>query len=205
MPIVNFGVLSALVMVVAVLFDLSMTPVLLSSTQLITLWDRVGLRLQKDALAGSQAFAGLRPGQIKTIVLLGRLVEKKPGEAIMQAGEMGKSLYVVLDGEARITVQEAQAAREFEVARLGPGDVFGEMALVEPGPRTATVEAVAPFRAIEVDWDGLDRIRKLYPRIAGKFFLNLSRILGKRLKSTDEMLMQARSALQLQVARRRGE
>jgi CRP-like cAMP-binding protein len=204
MPIVNFGTLSALVMVVAVLADLFMTPILLSSTQLITLWDMISLRIQKEALARSQAFAGLRATQIKTIVLLGRLVERGPGEAVVRAGEPGKSLLVVLDGTARVSVRDADAPRDFEVARLGPGDVFGEMALVEPGPRTATVVAVEALRCLEIDWEGLERIRRFYPRIAGKLFLNLARVLGGRLKATDRMLMQARGALQLQVARRRG-
>ena len=204
-PVVNFGVLAALVMVVALLADLFMTPILLSSTQLITLWDMVSLRVQKEALARSRVFAGMRTTQIKTIVLLGRLVERAPGEAIVRAGEPGKSLFVVLDGEARVSVQDARAPKDFEVARLGPGDIFGEMALVEPGPRTAGVEAVTALRCLEIDWNGLERIRRYYPRIAGKLFLNLSRVIGARLKQTDQMLMQARGALQLQVERRRAE
>ena len=205
MPIVNFGTLAALVMVVAVLADLFMTPILLSSTQLITLWDMVSLRVQKEALARSRVFAGLRTTQVKTVVLLGRLVERAPGEAIVRAGEPGKSLFVVLDGEARVSVRDAQAPKDFEVARLGPGDVFGEMALVEPGPRTAGVTAVTALRCLEIDWNGLERIRRFYPRIAGKLFLNLARVVGARLKATDQMLMQARGALQLQVVRRRAE
>ena len=203
LPIVHFGVLSALVMIVALLADLFMTPILLSSTQLITLWDRVGLRLQREALAGSRVFGGLRPAQIKTVVLLGRMVESPAGAVVVRAGEEGKSLFVVLDGEARVTVRDEAAPRALDVARLGPGDAFGEMALVEPGPRTATVEAVSPLRCIEIDWEGLERIRRLRPRIAARLFLNLARVLGVRLRSTDRMLMQARGALQLQVVRRR--
>jgi hypothetical protein len=204
-PVVNFGTLAALVIVVALAADLLMTPILLASTQLITLWDMVSLRVQKEALAASKAFAGLRTTQIKTVVLLGRLIEKTDGESVVQIGDHGKSLFVVLDGAARISVQDEKAAKDFEVARLAPGDVFGEMALVEPGPRTASVSAVGALRCLEIDWDGLNRIRRLYPRIAGKLFLNLSRILGERLKATDQMLMQARGALQAQVERRRAE
>ncbi len=204
-PVVSFGGFAALVMVVAYAADMLMTPILLSSTQLITLWDMLNLRVEKDALAKSKAFAGMRSTQIKTIVLLGRMIEKEGGQPIVRAGEHGKSLFIVLDGEARISVQDQNAPKDFEVARLGAGDVFGEMALVEPGPRTAGVEAVNSLRCIEIDWEGLERIRRIYPRIAGKLFLNLSRILGQRLKTTDEMLMQSRGALQAQVERRRTE
>ncbi|MCD6296201.1 MAG: MMPL family transporter, partial [Deltaproteobacteria bacterium] len=82
--IIHFGVLSALVMVVALLGDMLVTPILLSSTRLLTLWDMFSLHLRKEVIEQSEFFRDMRPWQIKKIVLLGRIREAKAGEHIFR-------------------------------------------------------------------------------------------------------------------------
>lgn len=186
-PVAHFGLLSAMVMIHALLADLFVTPLLLSTTQLTTLLDMVALRLHDDVIRASKLFAGLKPWQIKKVILLGRLEEKAAGEYAVTQGDFGKSMYLILEGKAAV-VSRDEAGRELVFATLGAGDVFGEVALVDPGPRTASVRAEEPIQFIEIDWDGLRRIQKVYARIASQLFLNLSRILGERLAATDKML-----------------
>ncbi|HRV43029.1 MAG TPA: cyclic nucleotide-binding domain-containing protein, partial [Syntrophales bacterium] len=75
-------------------------------------------------------------------------------------------------------------------AVIHPGEIFGEIALVNPGPRSADVRALEPIKYLEIDWEGLKRIHRIYPRIGGKLFLNLAKILGERLVHTSGMLFE---------------
>lgn len=188
-PVIYFGLLSAQVMIFAVLADLFLTPILLSFTQLVTLWDMMGLRVQEAVLKGSKFFEDLRPWQIKKVILLGRLREKEAGELAITEGELGASMYLLLEGEAEVIGKEAKTGNEIRFAQLHPGDIFGEIALLKPGPRSADVRAVQPLKYLEIDWEGLKRIRRIYPRIGGKLFLNLSRILGQRLIHMDNLFL----------------
>ena len=61
----------------------------------------------------------------------------QPGETIIEQGEWGTSMYVIVSGKVRVLVHERQ------VAEIGPGQVFGELAALDPEPRSATIVAGA--------------------------------------------------------------
>jgi uncharacterized protein len=189
-PVIYFGFLSALVMIFALLGDMFVTPILLSSTQLITLLDMVGLKLSDHVIKDSQLFEQLKPRQIKKVILLGKVMEKEKDELAVRFGEHGESMFLILEGRARVLAKEENTNREIEVAEFGPGEVFGEVALVDPGPRSADVRATEQLKYIEIDWNGLHRIQRIFPRIAARLFLNLSHILGGRLVHTNKLLME---------------
>jgi predicted RND superfamily exporter protein len=184
-PVINFGALSAMVMLFAFLGDMFLTPILLSSTQLITLWDLVALSLNADVVHHSPLFKGMKKGQIKRIILLGDVREAAAGVRAVTAGEPGSSMFLLLEGTVKV---EAQGK---EIVQLSPGEIFGEIALVNPGPRSADVVALEPLKYIEISWQGLQNMQKRFPRLAGKVFLNLAAILGDRLVQTDKKLIEA--------------
>ncbi|MCP3926726.1 MAG: MMPL family transporter [Desulfobacterales bacterium] len=189
-PIVYFGFLSACVMAFALLGDLFITPILLSSTQLITLWDMIGLRLRDEVIEQSNIFKNLKPRQIKRVILLGRVLEKKKGDYAIKYGDEGNSMFLILDGEAEVIVSDASGSKK-TVATFKPGNIFGEIAMVNPGPRTADIKASKDLQYLEIDWKGMNRIKMIYPRIAVNLYHNLSIILGERLKATNKQLMEA--------------
>ncbi|OPY86057.1 MAG: cAMP receptor protein [Smithella sp. PtaU1.Bin162] len=188
-PVIYFGLLSAEVMIFALIGDLFITPILLSSTQLITLWDMMGLKLQEAVAQRSKLFEGLRKWQIKKVVLLGRLLEKEAGEFVVRQGGEGKSMFLLLEGKAQVVGRDENTQKTMVFTELNPGDIFGEIALVEPGPRSADVKSLEPVKYLEIDMEGLKRIQRIYPRIGGRLFLNLSRILGQRLIRTNQLLL----------------
>jgi len=188
-PVIQFGFLSSLVMIIAIAGEMLITPILLSSTQLITLWDMVGLKLQSAVVEQSKLFEGLRKWQVKKVVLLGRMLEKSAGEYVVKQGDEGKSMFLLLEGKAHVVGRDENTQKTLVFTELNPGDIFGEIALVEPGPRSANVKSLEPVKYLEIDMEGLKRIQRIYPYIGGRLFLNLSRILGQRLVQTNKLLL----------------
>jgi hypothetical protein len=191
MPIIHFGLLSAMVMFFALIGDMFVTPILLSSTQLITLWDLLTLSVRREVIEGSPLFRHMHKIWIKKVILLGRLREKKAGETVMREGDHGESMCLLLSGTAEVFLADRQG-HKIDLATLKPGDVFGEIALIDPGPRSANVKALEDLSYIELDMKGLRRIQRIYPRISSRLFMNVSDILGKRLSATNYMLSEWR-------------
>ena len=67
-------------------------------------------------------------------------VKYAAGDRIIAEGEPGDTAYVIVAGSVEVSIGEAGKVRT--LGTLGPGDVFGEMSLIDPGPRSATVRAV---------------------------------------------------------------
>ena len=188
MPNIHFGYLSAFVMVYAVLADLFLTPLLLATTQLITLWDVIGTKLSKDITRVSPLFQGLTNMQARKVISLGGLTGFKAGEPIVRQGEVGEEMYVILNGQARVTVDTPQGRRDLQV--LKQGDIFGEMALLQKMARSANVTAIEDTELLKLDNRGLERISRRLPRIATKIYANISRILSERLRQQNIQLSQ---------------
>lgn len=108
-----------------------------------------------------QAYAELRelpPFQRLSADALAELLDHggwviaSPGEALVSEGEPGEAFYVI--GSGRAEVRKGTATQ----AELGPGDHFGEIALLEDIPRTASVIAKSPLRAFRLDREGFDQL-----------------------------------------------
>jgi CRP-like cAMP-binding protein len=84
-------------------------------------------------------FAGLSRRHLRKIASHVDAVRFKDGRVIVEAGIPGSSFYAIADGRAKVFRSKIPSGRP--VARLGPGDFFGEMALIDGGLRTATVVA----------------------------------------------------------------
>lgn len=102
-----------------------------------------------------------------------------PGEPLCREGEPGESLFVIRQGLARVVTQGASGTAG-TIARLRPGDVVGEMALVTGEPRSATVTALVPTDALELRREDFALLLARYPVILA----NLNAILSRRLART---------------------
>ena len=179
-PIAYFGLLSALVMLLALVATFIITPTLLSYTRLITVWDLLSVNLQTEITRSCKLFADMRPSQIKKAILLSRVHTFGKGDWVIREGDEGRDFFVILEGsaDAQITPPNEDTIK---LRRMKTGEIFGEVALVSNVPRTADVVAQEELKVLILDWDSISQITKVYPRISAKLFQNLSSILGERL------------------------
>jgi CRP/FNR family cyclic AMP-dependent transcriptional regulator len=105
------------------------------------------------------------------------------GKVIFSRGDPGESMYVVLSGEVEITVKN-DTGETMVLERAQPGDFFGEISLLDLGPRTATAKAVSDLEAVVVDRGDLDELLKVRPDSAQMFLTAM----GKRLRETARLL-----------------
>jgi len=80
-----------------------------------------------------------------------KTVKFKAGDVILREGEEGNSAFLISAGSVEVIVGEGKKAKT--VASLGEGEVFGEMSLLEPGPRSATIKAVTDTECVETSYD----------------------------------------------------
>jgi CRP/FNR family transcriptional regulator, cyclic AMP receptor protein len=97
-------------------------------------------------LGRTPAFAGLPRRLLARLAV--QLFEKAyaPGETVFQEGDPGKGLFVVLDGEIEVVRDIGQGPQR--LATFGPGTAFGELALIDDLPRSATAQATTPTRLL---------------------------------------------------------
>jgi len=105
------------------------------------------------------------------------------GDILFHEGDQGDRLYVIAEGKIKLG-RRSPDGRENLLAILGPGEMFGELALFDPGPRTATATAVAETQILALDNEQFTTFLEARPGVAA----NLLAALARRLRRTNESL-----------------
>lgn len=184
-PVEYFGLLSALVILIALLATFVLTPLLLGKAELLTVWDILSCDIQDNALRQSPLFAGMYVWQIKKLVLASEVRKLAAGERIIEEGTIGREIYLMLDGTVEACKRKSDGTVD-RLRRMGVGELFGEVAPLSGCKRTADVVAVAPTRVLVLSWRRIERLTHIYPILAFRLFRNLTRIIGARLTQTTE-------------------
>lgn len=125
----------------------------------------------------SGLFAGLDSSDVDGIVAVGEAVSFPAGDAVFELGDQGDAMYVVLEGQATVDV-----GGRYHV--LKSGDFFGEMALLAPGARMATVRAETDVKALRISADGFREFILERPNVA----LSMLRALVLRLREVEQRI-----------------
>lgn len=182
---VEFGALAAFTLLVAWILDVTLTPALASRLRIVTLWDVLALDLGDEPQNTIPLFKGLRSAQAKVVALMADIRSLPENHQLFRVGETGDDMYVVLDGEMRVSLPTAQG--NVDIATLQRGDVVGEMALFR-GKRSADVATASDVRLLRLEKSHLERLRRRYPRIGAQVLDNLSEILAERLAAANARL-----------------
>jgi uncharacterized membrane protein len=130
-----------------------------------------------DLLAEVSLFALLDDRERALLAERVETVKFDEGAVIFNVGDPGDSMYVVTSGEVQLSVK-TKTGEEMFLESPGPGEFFGEISLLDEGPRTATARAKSPVVAIEIDRGDLDELFRLAPAAA----MDLLAATGRRLR-----------------------
>lgn len=192
LPVREFGLLSAAVILVAMGVDLLVTPAVVSRSRIVTLWDVLSPTLyQSHMLANSPFFRGLTKWQARRIVLAADVSEYATGQPVFRAGEKGETMFLILTGCLEVFAEEAGARRV--IGRIGAGEICGEVAFLSGVPRTFNVSAVEPSSLLRLSQRSLVSLQRFSPYLTSALLLNISRILCDRLVNAIQREASARA------------
>ena len=130
-----------------------------------------------DLLSQVPLFAGLPRRTLKQLADHADVVEFNERDAIVEEGQPGGTFFVLIEGEARIV----RGRRT--IAHVTPGEFFGEISLLDGGPRTATVVADTPVTAIRIFKRSFDKLVSADPRVAQQMLAVVARRLREAERS----------------------
>ena len=131
-------------------------------------------------LADVPIFEGLSKKELSQIAGAAKEITHRQGSVLARQGQSGVGFFLILDGSAGVKVGERSRGR------LGPGDFFGEISLLDGGPRTATVTAETDVVTLGLTpWD-FKRLVESNPAIAAKML----KVMAQRLRSSAKDLSQ---------------
>jgi CRP/FNR family transcriptional regulator, cyclic AMP receptor protein len=132
-----------------------------------------------EALARAAIFRGVEPDAVAAFPTQLHPVGFRRGDVIFAEGDPGQGMYIILSGKVKIGRYSADG-RENLLTILGPSDMFGDLSIFDPGPRTSNATAVTAVRAVSIDRDTLRAWIADHPAVAEQ----LLAVLARRLQHT---------------------
>lgn len=136
-------------------------------------------------------FKDMTPAELQMIEGIAKLTSYNPGDEVFNKNDEAHAVYVIKFGSVRIQNKGA-SGNDIEVAILGTGSHFGEMAFVDDAKRSATVTVIERAELVELEFDKLKKLLNEQPAVAVKFYKSLSHFLCGRLRITTNDLSFAR-------------
>jgi CRP/FNR family cyclic AMP-dependent transcriptional regulator len=162
-----------------------------------------------DFLKKFDVFQDLEEEEIKQLVKNARKLSFKNGEAIINEGETGSSMYILLKGEVQIirtlciTLPDEQCAENDKVLSHFKEDqhvIFGEVGLLQQEQRSATIRALSNSTILELSSDDFFDFAQKYPELGFKVLLRISRNLCNYLRKSNDDVVKLTTALSLALS-----
>ena len=136
-----------------------------------------------DLLGKSALFGSLADTDRAAIAARMRRVDFEPDQMIFSRGDPGREIYLVLEGRIRLSILSSDG-RELSFAHAGPGNIFGEIAALDGGERTAGATAISRVQAMALPQRAMMELIENNPKVG----LAAIRFLCTRLRETDQRL-----------------
>jgi CRP/FNR family cyclic AMP-dependent transcriptional regulator len=128
-----------------------------------------------DMLSKVRLFSSLNKRELRLIGRVSDVIRVKAGTEVVTEGSVGHEFYLVISGEATARIKGRK------IATLGPGQYFGEMALLDRGPRTATIVAETDMELVVISQREFLGVLEEVPTVARKLLVTLA----ERLRDAD--------------------
>jgi CRP-like cAMP-binding protein len=136
-----------------------------------------------------EVFRGLSPGQLESLARVSEERKYRRGEAVFTEHSSGAQVYIIQKGKVCIELGLKGKPNTATIQRLGVGQIFGELALVDKRSRSATAMCEDDCEIITIDRDKLDELFEQDSRLGYVVMRNLAQLLAERLRRTDLMLV----------------
>ena len=137
-----------------------------------------------ERLANTSFFADAEAAAIERVAAQGVELDLTRGDVLFNEGDPPDALYLVIRGRIAIAMASQVDHRESVVALMEPGDLLGELGLLDAGPRSAMARALEPSTVLEIPFEPVRRMLDDDPRL----LWNVTRLLATRLRVMDEVL-----------------
>ena len=146
--------------------------------------------MYEDILARVDLFSGLGEKDLKDLAAQCREGKFSPGSVMLSQGEQGLGLFIITKGTARITRKNSPDGAEEALGTAGPGEVIGEMALLDDLPRSATITAVDEVSVLTLPLWEFRRFLRRSLRNDPDVGLNLLAVLSRRLRKAEQRALE---------------
>lgn len=139
--------------------------------------------LRAELLGSHPLLKRLSPEQLNRFARAGDVEIFHADEDVVVAGSLGDSLYLILSGQTSVRTVEGRT-----LATLGPGEFFGEMSLIEPALRSATVRAVERAEMFRLPHFAVANLLQDDPSAMNHILVAIVRALSQRLRQTNQLV-----------------
>ena len=136
----------------------------------------------------SPLFTGLEKAEIDRLIELAEAQQYRSGQVIVAEGSEGDAIFLLYEGEISVSTED-KGGRPVTLATLREqGIFFGEVAMVDPGPRSATVSATTEAVLLRLSLANLEKFCGEFPDAQVHLLRNIARVLARRLRDSNVQL-----------------
>jgi CRP/FNR family cyclic AMP-dependent transcriptional regulator len=146
--------------------------------------DSQAIRLEE--LRDFKRFAPYSNEDLELLITFSELVTAAKGDVIIRKGEMSDSMFLVLAGQVRARLRVG--GRDTSLGTMGPGELFGEVAMLSQTARSADVVAEAPTRLLRLTSERFQELMANHSQLAARMLFNIARLLATRMSQRNDEL-----------------
>jgi CRP-like cAMP-binding protein len=138
-----------------------------------------------DFLKEVSLFDGMEDGILSQIFKLGKIQEFKAGKTIIEEGQTGGNLHIVINGRAEVSKSGKEPGEKKYLADITRGSIFGEMSVFDDAPYSATIKAREDSQIHVIKGADFKKFLKKHPDVAYDVFCTLIKLISSRLRRTN--------------------